>query len=337
MQKPICAALLAYGMSGKIFHAPFLHQHPGFKLYAVLERHKKSARADYPEIRSYDTLEELLGDAQIELIVVNTPNNTHFELAQKALLAGKHVLLEKPAATSLAEVQQLFELGRKLNKKVLVYQNRRWASDFLAARQIIESGQLGQIIEIHLRFDRYRNFIGPKTFKETPVPGSGILYDLGSHLLDQIISLFGKPLAFQKTLGKYRPGTLVDDYATLHLQYPEQINVFITANMLVADPQAGIVIHGTRGSFIKSFCDTQEEQLQQGWLPGDKGFGLEPEGQEGKLTLINDQGEKTTEKIGSLKGRYMDLFEAAYQTIRNGKEFPIKEKEILIQMELLER
>lgn len=337
MQNPIVTGLMAYGMSGKIFHAPFLETHPGFKLYAVLERNNKLAIEDYPEIRSYDTAEDILNDPEIELLVINTPNNTHFELAKKALLAGKNVLIEKPAATSAEEVKELFELGKSQGKKVMIYQNRRFSSDFLATKKVIESGKLGQPIEVHLRYDRYRDFIGPKKFKETPLPGSGILYDLGSHLLDQTISLFGKPLAFHKTLGNYRPGTQVDDYAHLHLKYPNQLNVFITVSMLVADPQPGIVIHGTKGSFIKSFCDTQEEQLQSGlFFPGDEGFGKEPAGSEGQLTIINKDGEKCTELIASEVGDYRVIFEAVYQTIRNEQNFPVKEEEILMQMELLE-
>lgn len=328
---------MAYGMSGKVFHAPFLETHPGFKLHSVLERSKKLAQNDYPGIVSYNSAEELFNDPAIELLVINTPNNTHFELAKQALLAGKNVLIEKPAATTSTEVKELFQLGKSLNKKVLIYQNRRFASDFKSTKQIIESGKLGQIIEIHLRFDRYRELIGPKIFKETPLPGCGILYDLGSHLLDQAISLFGKPLNFHKTLGKYRPGTQVDDYAHLHLQYPNQLNVFLTASLLVADPQQGIVIHGTKGSFIKSFCDTQEEQLQKGVFPGDDGFGKEPTGNEGKLTIVNDKGEKISSLVPSQEGKYMDLFEAVYQTIRNDQDFPVKEEDILVQLELLEQ
>ena len=327
---------MAYGMSGKVFHAPFLETHPGFQLQAVLERNNKLAATDYPHIRSYNAADEIINDSTIELLVINTPNNTHFELAKKAILAGKHVLIEKPAATSAEEVRELFELGRSKGKKVMIYHNRRFSSDFLATKQVIESGDLGQLIEVHLRFDRYREAIGPKQFKETPVPGSGILYDLGSHLIDQAISLFGNPQQFHKTLGKYRPGSQVDDFGHLHLQYPDHLNVFITVSLLAADPQPGIVIHGTKGSFIKSFCDTQEEQLQGGMMPGDVGFGKEPVGQEGKLTLVNDKGEKTISLIPSHEGKYMDLFETVYKAIRYNQEYPVKEEQILMQMELLE-
>jgi len=336
MQNPVVTGLMAYGMSGKVFHAPFLEVHPGFQLHAVLERSKKLAEKDYPQIKSYNTADEILNDPAIELMVINTPNNTHFDLAKKALLAGKHVLIEKPAATSAEEVRELFELGRSQGKKVMIYQNRRFSSDFLATKQVIESGKLGQLIEVHLRFDRYRESIGPKKFKETPVPGSGILYDLGAHLIDQAISLFGNPQRFHKTLGKFRPGSQVDDYGHLHLQYPNHLNVFITVSLLAADPQPGIVIHGTKGSFIKSFCDTQEDQLLGGMMPGDAGFGKELTGKEGKLTIVSDQGEKISSLIPSQEGKYMNLFEAVFQTIRHDQPYQIKEEEIVMQLDLLE-
>lgn len=337
MQHPIVTGLLAYGMSGKVFHAPFVFHHPGFELRAVTERSKKNARHDYPEVISYDSVGELLADEKIELVVINTPNNTHYDYARQALLAGKHILVEKPFATSSTEAREIFELGRSLGRKVLVYHNRRYSSDFLSAREVLKSGKLGRIIEVHLRFDRYRNFIGPKTFKETPVPGSGIFYDLGSHMIDQAISIFGKPLHSHKTLGKYREGTQVDDYGTIHLQFENQVNVFITVSMLVADPLPAIVIHGSKGTFVKDLCDTQEEQLMAGAMPNDPGFGEEPEGKEGRLTIIGAHGHKEVKAIPSLKGKYMALFEDVYQTIRQNDPFPVREEEVMYQMELLEK
>jgi scyllo-inositol 2-dehydrogenase (NADP+) len=336
MRKPIITGLMAYGTSGKIFHAPFISGHRGFTFKAVAERNQKRVNKDYPDVISYDSVADLLEDKELELVIVNTPNNTHFDYAKQALLAGKHVLIEKPAATSSKEIRELFGLGKSVNKQMLVYQNRRWSSDFLSAKKVIESGELGQIIEVHLRFDRYRNAIGTKLFKETPIPGSGILYDLGSHLIDQAISVFGKPLSYTKTTGIYRPGSEVDDYTNLHLRYPHQLNVFITVSMLVADPQPGIIIHGTKGSFIKSFCDTQEEQLMAGLKPGDDRFGKEKDGMDGSLTIIHEDGIKETKHLSSQTGRYMDLFEAVYQTIRNGKKFPVKQDEIIVQLEMLE-
>lgn len=337
MQSPIITGLLAYGMSGKVFHAPFISQHSGFTFKAVTERTKKLAQVDYPGVLSYDTTAELINDPEIELIIVNTPNNTHAEYAKQALNAGKHVLIEKPFATSVAEAEEVFQLARQVGRRVMVYQNRRYSSDFLSLKQVLDSGKLGRIIEVHLRFDRYRNYIGPKAFKETKVPGSGILYDLGAHLIDQAICLFGKPVGANKTLGRYRDNSQVDDYGAIHLVFGNQINVFITVSMLVAQPLPGIVVHGTAGSYIKEFCDTQEEQLMAGRLPNDPGFGRELPGKEGRLTTIDAQGNMRHELTPSLQGRYMALFEDVYQAVRNSASFPVTEEQIMLQMRLLEQ
>lgn len=336
MQKPIVTALLSYGMSGKLFHAPFVNFHEGFDFKGVFEHNNKRVQSDYPEVKSFDTLDEVLNDAEIELVIVNTPSNLHVEHTKKALLAGKHVLVEKPFAPTVKEAIELFELGRKVNKKIMVYQNRRFSSDFEVTKNTIESGKLGDIIEMHLRYDRYRAEIGPKVFKESPFPASGIVYDLGAHLLDQVICLLGRPESYRKVTGIYRENSQVDDYAHIHLVYPGKKNIFLTTSLLVADPLPGVVIHGTRGSFIKSFCDFQEEQLIKGMKPGDADFGKEEAGKEGRLTTVNEKGEKTVELIPSAVGKYIDLFEAVYQTVRNDKDFPVKEEEVLIQLEILE-
>jgi predicted dehydrogenase len=334
--KPIGTALLAYGMSGKVFHAPFLHTHPGFELKAVWERTQAKAHLDYPQIKSYPELSELLQDESLELVVVNTPNFTHFENAQKALQAGKHVLIEKPVTSSSQEFLQLLDLAKSVNKHVFVYQNRRWSSDICSAKKQIASGKLGDIIEMHLRFDRYRPEIGPKAFKETTVPASGIGYDLGAHLVDQAISIFGKPTVISKYKNSYREHTQVDDYFQVHLQFQEKISVFITASLLVAEPQKGIVIHGTKGSFSKPFCDTQENQLIDGLLPTDFGFGVEPPQHEGALTHYDDSGNKQRELVPGEIGDFNALFTAVHEAIRLGKAYPILDEEILWQLQILE-
>lgn len=334
--QPIATALLAYGMSGKVFHAPFLHTHPGFELKAVWERNQAKAHLDYPQIESYPELTELLKDESLELVVVNTPNFTHFDLAQQALQAGKHVLIEKPVTSRSQEYLQLLDLAKSVNKQVFVYQNRRWSSDICAAKKQIESGKLGDIIEMHLRFDRYRPEIGPKGFKENPVPSSGIGYDLGAHLLDQAISIFGKPKLISKYKNSFRTHTQVDDYFQVHLQFQEKISVFITASLLVAEPQKGIVIHGTKGSFSKPFCDTQENQLIAGLLPTDPEYGKENPEDIGILCYYDEAGNKQCENVAGEIGDFNALFTAVYESIRLGKAYPIRDEEILWQLQILE-
>src|SRR5690606_31004916 len=176
---PVIAGILSYGMSGRIFHAPFLETNTRFKLRAVVERSKKVAQQRYPGLISYDDVDALLDDKEIELVIVNTPNQTHFEYAKNALLKGKHVLIEKPCAATAAEAKELFEIGEKQGKYVMVFQNRRWDSDYKLVKRIVESGVLGEVIEFHVRFDRYRRDKSPKLFKEINQPASGLTYDLG--------------------------------------------------------------------------------------------------------------------------------------------------------------
>ena len=336
MDTIISAGLLAYGMSGKIFHAPFISAHPGFKLLAVTERHKKNAAQDFPGITSYDHTDELIADENIDLIVINTPNYTHYDYAKQALHAGKHILVEKPFAANPAQAKEIFELAESLDKKVFVYQSRRWDSDFNSVKKIVESGRLGKLSEVHFRYDRYRVEIGAKTFKEEPMAASGLQYDLGPHLLDQVISLFGKPASFQKILGKNRPKTKMDDYFSIHLSYPNSVNVFVHASMLIVDIQPSFVLHGQHGSFIKERADVQEEQLLRGIKPNDPGFGVEARGKEGKLTLIDKSGERTQELIPSETANYMAIFEDIYQSIVNDQPFPVEQEQVITQLEILE-
>lgn len=337
MDKPIITGILAYGMSGRVFHAPFITTNPHFQFKAVVERHEKKAAARYPDVISYNHTHELLNDDEIELVIVNTPSYTHYQLAKEALEAGKHVLLEKPAAATSAEVKKLFDISRSTGKKLMVYQNRRYDSGFNSVSEVIESGRLGELIEVHFRYDRYRLAIGPKIFKESSgYVANGLTYDLGPHLLDQAISLFGKPLSYQKTKATHRPGSQVDDYFHFHLQYPNGLNVFLTSSLLAAEPSPAFLVHGVVGSYIKGQHDTQEGQLDKGMLPTDPAYGIEPAGSDGKLVLIGPDNQKEIIAVPSLKGRYNDIFEAVYQTVRHDALFPVTEEHVMWQIEMLE-
>ena len=333
---PIRTALLAYGMSGKLFQAPFLAAHPGFELYAVVERTEARMQHDYPGIRSFRSVAELLADATVELVVVNTPSATHFELASQALRAGKHVLLEKPVATSVAQLQALMALARQQGRHLLAYQNRRWDSDFGAVRRVFESGQLGQLLEAHFRFDRYKPALNVKKFKEEPGPGAGLLADLGPHLIDQAISLFGQPLSAHKTLGHNRPSSQVDDFFSLHLRYPKGLNVWLTSSLLVASPGPAYVLHGTQGSYQKGRTDPQEAQLLAGLAPTAPTYGHELPGQEGRLTLASADTTLHTAPDAAAPGNYLGLFEAVHTAIRHQRPYPIRAEQLLWQNELLE-
>lgn len=333
----IVTGLLAYGMSGRIFHAPFVSTNPHFRFKAIVERHEKKAAQRYPDVVSYDHTYQLLNDPEIELVIVNTPSYTHYQLAKEALEAGKHVLLEKPAAANSEEVKKLYDLSRETGKHLMVYQNRRYDSGFNSVKQIIESGRLGELIEVHMRYDRYRLAIGPKLFKEdSGFQANGLTYDLGPHLIDQAIALFGKPLSYTKTIGTHRPNSKVNDFFHFHLTYPNQLNVFLTSSLLVAEPLPAFVIHGVNGSYIKGQHDTQEAQLDQGMLPTDEAYGIEPAGSEGKLVTMGPDNQKETTLIPALKGKYNDIFEAVYNTVRHNALFPVTEEHIAWQIAMLE-
>lgn len=336
MNSKINTGLLAYGMSGKVFHAPFIATHEGFNLQGIVERTKKLAQLDYPEIVSYNSVDELINDETIDLVIINTPNNTHYEYAKQALNAGKHILVEKPFTATTAQAKELFALAKKVGKKALVYQNRRYDSGFNAVKKVIESGKLGKLVEIHFRYDRYRNEISPKAFKEELVEATGLQYDLGPHLLDQAIALFGKPLKFNKILSKNREHTKVDDYFAIQLTYPNDLNIFLTASMLVADIGDAFVVNGMWGSFKKNHADVQEAQLLKGMKPTEVGYGIENPTDAGKLTLVTADGGRTTELVSSERGNYPGIFEAVYQNIVNDIAYPITEDDILAQLEILE-
>lgn len=335
MRSLIKTGILSFGTSGKIFHAPFVKAHPGFEFSAVVERTDKKAHLYYPNIKSYDSVDELMQDGGIDLVIVNTPNATHYEFALKALRNNKHVLVEKAFTITSMEARSLFNEAKKVQRLVLPYQNRRYDGDFLSVRKIIESGKLGRLVEVHFHFDRYRYDIGPKA-KEKPGLGSGILYDLGPHLIDSAIAIFGTPLRWSKTLGQFRPDTRVDDVVHLQLSYADGLQVFLHASVLVADVQPAFVMHGTKGSYIKKRVNIQEEQLLEGKSPDDPDYGIEPEGNEGKLTVVDADGGVHTEKIIAGKGDYKKVFEDVYNAIINRVPYPVSEKEIIKQLEILE-
>lgn len=333
---PIKTGILSFGMSGKVFHAPFLHLHPGFELSAIVERSEKKALQFYPDIRSYDSVDALLTDPEIELVVVNTPPPTHFDFALKALQAGKHVLQEKAFTITSEQAFTLFKEASERNLHILPYQNRRFDSDFLSVRDVLATGQLGKLVEVHIRFDRYRPEIGPKVFKENPIPGSGLMYDLGPHLLDQVLSIFGNPLSYSKILGFNREKTRVDDFVHFHLEYPNGLQVFVTANMLVVDVQPAYVLHGSKGSYVKHRTDVQEKQLVAGMSPGNPLYGVEEAGSEGQLSLVSPDGRIIQSQTPLLKSSYVTLFDAVYQTIRLGEPYIVTEGHVIQQLKMLE-
>jgi scyllo-inositol 2-dehydrogenase (NADP+) len=309
--KAIQTALLSYGMSGRIFHAPFLEVHPGFELVGSFERSQKNIQKTYPGTHSYDRLEEVIQDADIELVIVNTPIPTHFEYASKALKAGKHVVVEKAFTNSTAEALELQKIASKAGKHIFVYQNRRWDSDFLTVKKVVESGQLGDIVEAEFHFDRYNGAKSPKMHKELPGPGAGIIFDLGPHIIDQALHLFGNPSHVFADLRKTRPGTEVEDLFEILLYYPE-MRVRLKAGYYFKVPVPAFQVHGKLGSFIKTRSDRQEADLDAGRKPQGDSWGQESPTDFGVMQV--DGGNP--ERIPSEKGNFMAFYENVFQSLR---------------------
>jgi len=331
---PIKTALCSFGMSGWVFHAPFLQVHPGFDLYAVWERSKKLAQEKYPNVKSYDTLDELLKDEAIELVVVNTPNYTHYDYAKEALQAGKHVVVEKPFTVNSKEGKELIQLAKKKKKKLSVYQNRRYDSDYKAIKNVIQEKLLGNVIEAEFHFDRFKEEVSPKLHKEVPGPGTGSLYDLGSHLIDQALQLFGDPIEIFADIQIMRPVSKVDDYFEVLLYYPG-MRVRLKSSYQVREPLPGYVIHGSKGSFIKPKTDVQEAMLQAGKVPGQPDWGTESETEKGLLHTEID-GKVIREYVPSLKGNYLEYYEGIYKAIRNNEPLPVSAEDGLKVVRVIE-
>ncbi|MFM6926344.1 MAG: Gfo/Idh/MocA family oxidoreductase [Ferruginibacter sp.] len=320
MQK-IKTALCSFGMSGWVFHAPFIHLHDGFELYAVFERTKNLAQEKYPGIITFRSLEAMLADDEIELVIVNTPNYTHYEYAKQALLAGKHVVVEKAFTNTVAEAEELIALAAKQNKKISVYQNRRWDSDFKTVQKVLQQKLLGDVVEAEIHFDRYNLNLSPKLHKETPGPGAGIVPDLGPHLIDQALQLFGMPDAVFADATNLRPVSKVEDYIEIILFY-KNLRVRLKAGYLVRELLPAYIFHGTKGSFLKPRADVQERDLQQYKNLTDADWGTEAETGKGLLHTEID-GKVIREFIPSEKGNYMDYYNGIFEAIRNGKELPV--------------
>lgn len=318
----ISTAVISHGISARTFHIPFLLTNPGYALDMIMERTGNTAKEKYPDIKIARTIEDVLNDPTIELVVICSPNETHFHYAKAALLAGKHVVVEKPFTNSAAEALELIALTAETGKICSVYQNRRYVADFLTMKKIIEDGLLGEPREFFAHYDRYRP--DPRTYglwREQDLPGSGIFYDLGPHLIDQALVLFGQPKYIQADIRKMKSYSKVDDYFDVKLEYDNLI-VTLHSSMLVREMGPRYMVHGTKGSFIKTGEDPQEELLKAGKIPDGLEWGKEDPAFFGILhTEIN--GEIVRQIYPSLQGSYGMYYDNLWATIQNGA--PLKE------------
>ena len=331
---PIRTALLSYGMSGEIFHAPLLNVDPRFSLVTVLQRNSDKARLRYPHVNIARQIDDVFNDESIELIIVNTPNELHCDYAIRALESGKHVIVEKPFTVTVGEAERLINLAKKKNLILTVFQNRRWDGDFMTVKKVLENQWVGKVAEFELHYDRYRNYIEANTWKEEQGPGSGILYNLGSHMLDQILNLFGMPNEVDARVGIQRPNGRVEDFYDIRMLYPD-FHAIVKSSYLVREATPRYILHGTEGSFIKYGIDPQEQALKDGKIPGSPGWGTEGKEFWGKLNTTLD-GLHFEGLIETIAGNYTEFYNNVYSAIRDNAPLAVKPEESRDVIRLIE-
>ena len=331
----IPVGLIGFGVAGRVFHAPVISAVPGLHLAAILQRNRGDAATFYPEAQVVSTLEELLAIDEIRLVVIATSNSSHFDLARRCLLAGRDVVVDKPFTTSLREAEELVRTARERGRLLTVFHNARWHGDFQTIRKLACAGTLGRLVLYEAHFDRYRPQLRPGAWRERAEPGSGVFFDLGPHLIDQAMLLFGTPEAITATIRIERDSAVVDDAFYLVLHY-ESLRVELRATMLAcAAPGLAFALHGTRGSYVKYGRDVQEEALRRGEVPKNDAWGREPEEKWGSLyTERNDK--VAVEPLRTEAGDYRRYYENVRDAILGRAAIDVTSEQALNVMRALE-
>jgi predicted dehydrogenase len=306
--------LIGFGLAGQAFHAPVIRGVPGMELACIMERRGTRAQEKYPDVRVARTLEQLLSDKEIQLCVIATPNDSHYELARACLLAGRDVVVDKPFAPTLRESEELVRLAAERGGLITVYQDRRWDGDFGTVKKIVGSGRLGTVVEYECRYDRFRLEPKANAWRErADQPGSGVLFDLGPHVIDQALVLFGEPRSITASAFCQRETSRVDDSFDVCLEYPT-LRAMARARIIAFAPGPHFLIHGTKGSFVKYGMDPQEERLRGQKCPDgtDWGadWGVEAERWWGTLSLVGEASVKVKTERGDYRGFYANVRDA---------------------------
>jgi len=325
-------ALLGSGFVGRVFHAPLIAHTPGLRLHTIVSSRHDEAAAAYPQAHIVADAQQAFADPQIDAVVVATPNQTHAPLALAALAQGKHVLVDKPFTLDVDEAQRVIAQAQRAGRIVSVFQNRRWDGDFLTLRALLEAGTLGEVAEFHSHFDRHRPQVGNR-WREHALPGSGLWFDLGPHLLDQTLQLFGQPQAIQVDLAQQRHGAQATDYFHAVLRYP-RLRAVLHAGSLVAANGLRFAVHGERGSYLKHGLDTQEAQLRAGLTPAAPQWGEDPLA--GQLTLVADDGSSTAHALQTQRGDYRHCYAGFREAMAGRAPAPVDAAQALAVMRLLE-
>lgn len=324
----IHVALLGYGLAGASFHAPLIAAEPRLKMRHVVTRQTEAVRQAFPDaVALGDARAAILAD-DVDLVVVATPNQTHVPFARQALEAGKHVVVDKPFAPDVAAGAELVALAERHGRMLTVFHNRRWDSDFLTVSDLIASGRLGEIALAEFRWDRFRPAIKPG-WKEEPGEGSGLLADLGPHLVDQALRLFGPPDQVSGDIACQRDGSRVDDYFEVTLHYGAR-RVILSAATLLAAPRPRFALHGTRASFVKYGIDPQEAALRAGVRPGDPGFGEETPDLYGVLTDADG-----AQPLPSARGDWRRFYGAVADAILDGTPPPVDPRDAVTGLRII--
>lgn len=326
-------ALCSYGMSGKVFHAPLISAEPQLQLHSILQRSGNSALQDYPGVQLVKTFDELLVDPTLDIIVINTPNEHHYAMTKAALLAGKHVVVEKPFTLSLNEGQELIELAKQQQKILAVFHNKRLETDHLSVAKILRDGVLGRVIEIEWHYDRYRHNVTHKAWKENNLPGAGTWWDLGVHMLDSMLNLLGRPEAVNADMRSLRRAEGSTDYFNVCFHYPDT-RVLLRSSTYVSEKGATVSLHGDKGSFLKFGQDVQEQQLMAGIKPGDNQWAEHGSDNYGILHTQTDMGSERTQ-IASERGCYEGFYRNIADAINGRDTLRFGAQQALLAVEML--
>jgi scyllo-inositol 2-dehydrogenase (NADP+) len=349
----IRTAVIGYGLAGRVFHCPFVAAVPGLELSAIVTRSTVAQRSSaaalqrYPDTRILATPEDAFADPNLDLVVLATPNDTHFALASAALRAGKHVVIDKPFASTSAEARQLIDLAKEVGKIVAPFHNRRYDGDFLTIKQLLADNTLGRVVQVISHFDRFRPLQRPNTWKEVGGPASGNLYDLGPHLIDQAVALFGTPTHVTANIRHERDNTDIDDAAEVYLDFKlasgHTLRYTCAESMLAADPAPRFLVHGTLGSYSKFGVDQQEPSLIAGAVPPLLGspepWFDEPEANWGTLTLatkLTEPVEYNRSKHPTVPGDYRLFYANVRDAIQGTAHLAIPSEDGFQILHLLE-
>ena len=327
--------IVGYGMSAKVFHIPLIQVLPdNFKLYAIVQRSphpNNDCSKDHPTTKHYSNTDDLLKDPAVDVVIITTTPPSHHEICKAALHAGKNVIVEKPFTPTSKEARDLLQIAKTQRKLLTVYQNRRWDTDFLTLHNLLEDGRLGRVVEFETHFDRHRPSPPDpnSTWKAQPLPGGGAIYDLGTHLIDQVVVAFGLPdkitgfIGPQREYGQGHPS--IDDSCTVLLQYPHGLLVTVKAGVVSPEmAQLRYWVRGEKGSYQKFHLDCQEDQLKEGKKPGDAGFGVEGHERAGSLTLQEEGSEAQVESCPNIEPvTYKVFYEKVAEALAEGGVGPV--------------